>query len=123
MRNGPRGFYDKTGTDNQVNREMDEALKNRPPVIIWEKNSRGVMVAVEVHDPHGERSTAAQAERLRASADRLEQEEARKAAAKTTEQARLRLVEMLQEEAVDVSERLRTNRANNTRLLNAARTI
>jgi hypothetical protein len=46
-----------------------------------------------------------------------------KAAAKTTEQARLRLVEMLQENADQVADRFKTHRANNTRLLNAARTI
>lgn len=107
------------GGTNVHCKDMDRLLAKRPPVIIWEKDKHGILRHVEIHDPHAETSTAAQVDRLNASAERAEQ----KAAAKTTEQARLRLVEMLQEEAVDVSERLRTNRANNTRLLNAARTI
>jgi hypothetical protein len=106
-----------SGGTNLHCKEMDEALAKRPPVIKWEKNKRGVMVAVEVHDPHAERSTDAQADRLYASADRAD----RKAAAKTTEQARLRLVEMLQEDADQVADRFKTHRANNTRLLNAAK--
>ena len=112
MRNGPRG-------DNIHCREMDKALEKCPPVIKWEKNKRGVMVAVEINDPHAERSIDAQVDRLYASADRAD----RAAAAKTTEQARLRLVEMLQEEADQVADRFKTHRANNTPLLNAARNL
>lgn len=52
MRNGPRGSYDKTGTDNAYVREMDAALEVDPPVIVWEKDSRGILVAVEINDPH-----------------------------------------------------------------------
>lgn len=106
------------GGTNLHCKDMDKALEQRPPVIVWERNKRGVMVAVEVHDPHAERSTDAQVDRLNASADRAD----RKAAAKTAEQARLRLVEMLQEDADQVADRFKTHRANNTRLLAAART-
>lgn len=73
---------------NAHTKEMDALLEKDPPLILWEKNRRGVMVAVEIHDPHAERSVEAQAERLRAAADRYEQEEARKAAA-LMEQRRL----------------------------------
>lgn len=50
-RNGPRNI-------NNHCREMDEALKRNPPVIVWAKNKRGVMVAVEVRDPHAERTAS-----------------------------------------------------------------
>jgi hypothetical protein len=106
------------GGTNVHCKEMDRLLANRPPVIVWEKNKRGVMVAIEIRDPHAERSTDAQVDRLNAPADRADL----KAAAKTTEQARLRLVEMLQEEADQVADRFKTHRANNTRLMAAART-
>lgn len=100
-------------------REMDRALKRNPPVIIWEKGKHGVMVAVEIRDPHAESSVAAQAERMRATADRAD----RKAAAEEAEQARLRALELLQREADDTAERFTTYRTQNTSLLNAARTI
>jgi len=83
--------------------EMDRLLEKAPPIIRWEKNKRGVMVAVEVHDPHGETSTTGQANRLRASADRAERE-------------------LMEDEAREVAERFRKHRANNTPLLAAART-
>lgn len=34
--------------------EMDRLLEKAPPVIAWRKNSRGVMVATSVYDPHGD---------------------------------------------------------------------
>lgn len=82
--------------------QMDAALKAQPPVIVWRKNKRGVMVAVEVNDPHAERSIEAQAERLRASAARAERE-------------------LMEDEAREVAERLRKHRADNTPLMVAAR--
>lgn len=76
------------GGTNVHCKEMDRLLDLRPPVIVWEKNKRGILVAVEIHDQHAERSVDAQAERLRAAADRQEQEEALQAAA-CAEQRRL----------------------------------
>jgi len=31
---------------------MDAALEADPPVVVWEKNSHGVWIGVEVYDPH-----------------------------------------------------------------------
>lgn len=81
--------------------EMDALLEQTPPEIQWRKNRHGVFEAVAVRDPHGETSIQAQAERLRASADRQERAE--------------------REEAYAVAERFRRFRAENTRLMAAAR--
>lgn len=119
MRNGPRGSY-KDG-QNTYTSEMDRLLEQRPPVIRWRKNRRGVMVAVEVLDPHVERGMDAQAERAHASAGRAERAE-RAAAAEELEMARRRVVEAMQQEADEVTARFEAHRANNTPLLQAART-
>lgn len=97
-----RPVYRKTEVKNTYETEMDKALQNDPPEIQWRKNRHGVFEAVEVRDPHGETSIQAQAERLRASADRAERAE--------------------REEAYAVAERFRKFRAENTRLMAAART-
>ena len=97
-RNGPRNV-------NAHCREMTAALDANPPVIVWAKDKRGVMVAVEVHDPHAERTADAQAERVRASVAKADRE----------------YQESLQQEADDTAERFRKHRAANTPLLYAAR--
>lgn len=91
----------KTGMKNTYETEMDKALRADPPEIVWRKNKHGIRVAVKIRDPHAERSIEAQAERLRASADRQERAE--------------------REEAYAVAERFRKFRAENTRLMTAAR--
>jgi len=85
---------------NTYEAEMTKALEKHPPEIVWRKNNRGILVAVEVHDPHGETTIQAQAARLRASADRAERAE-----------------------AYEVAERFRKHRANNTPLMTAARSV
>lgn len=100
MRNGPR-------PNNIHHIEMDAALAERPPVIKWAKNKRGVMVAVEIHDPHAEKSTEAQAERLRDNAARYERE----------------ALELMEDEAREVAERFRKYRADNSPLQAAARNL
>ena len=84
---------------NTYEAEMTKALEKQPPEIIWRKRPNGILVAVEVRDPHGETTIQAQAERLRASADRAERAE-----------------------AFEVAEAIRQHRANNTPLTTAART-
>jgi hypothetical protein len=37
---------------NSYCREMDKALEARPPVIVWRKDARGILVAVSIDDPH-----------------------------------------------------------------------
>lgn len=96
MRNGAR--VSNGDTPNSYARDMDAALAESPPEIRWERRS-GVMVAIEVDDPHTATKTAAQ---------RLEQ-------------ARLRLRKH-QQEADEVAERFRKHRVDNTPLMNAART-
>lgn len=90
----------KTGMKNTYETEMDALLEQAPPEIQWRKNRRGIWVAAKVRDPHVETTIQAQAERLRASADRQEREE--------------------REEAYAVAERFRKFRAENTRLMAAA---
>jgi hypothetical protein len=38
--------------DNQERAEMDKALDENPPQIVWRKNRHGVMIPVIVDDPH-----------------------------------------------------------------------
>lgn len=40
------------GVKNTYETEMDAALNAEPPVIVWEPNGSGILVAVEVRDPH-----------------------------------------------------------------------
>lgn len=94
-----RGSY---STDH--NPKFDEALDRNPPVIVWAKGKHGIQVAVEVHDPHAERSSEAQAERLRRSALRAEWD-------------------AMEDEAREVAERFLKHRADNSPLQAAARTI
>ena len=39
---------------NAYCRQMDKALEKNPPVIVWRRNSRGVLVHVFIDDPHAE---------------------------------------------------------------------
>lgn len=91
------------GVKNTYETEMDAALRTQPPVIVWKPNGKGILVAVEVRDPHTERSIQAQSERLRASADRAERD-------------------LFEQEAREVAERFRKYRADNSPLMTAART-
>lgn len=88
------------GRMNTYEAEMTKALEKHPPEILWRKNNRGILVAVEVRDPYGETTIQAQAERLRASADRAERAE-----------------------AYEVAEAIRQHRANNTPLMTSARSV
>lgn len=96
MKRGP--YWEARKAANTYEAEMNALLEKHPPEIIWRRNNRGILVAVEVHDPHGETTIQAQAERLRASADRAERAE-----------------------AYEVAEAIRQHRANNTPLMTSAR--
>lgn len=109
-----RGSY-----NSAHNPQFDAELDRNPPVIRWAKNKRGVMVAVEVRDPHCETSAQAQAERLDKWADRIDREEA----ARHAEAMRLQVVALMETEAAEVAERFRQHRADNTYLMRAARSI
>jgi len=52
-------------------REMAKVLEKNPPVIVWKKDKHGIQRAVSVKDPHAEASIAAQAQRMRRSAESL----------------------------------------------------
>lgn len=67
---------------NAYRSAMDKVLEKNPPHIVWRKNKHGIQVAVSVHDPHTGTSIAAQAQRMRRSADRMDREEACDAAAR-----------------------------------------
>lgn len=99
----PRAYHKAATNKDQA--EMDALLEANPPVIQWEKRN-GVMHAVHVDDPHAETKTAARAERLRA------QEQADRECA----------LDLMQQEADEVAERLRKHRADNSPLMAAART-
>lgn len=103
----PSGF-------NHYEWEMARALEADPPRIVWRKDKSGILRAVEVHDPHAETSTAAQARRLRAAAEREE-------AARQAEISRQQVLQLMQNEADD-AERFRHHRDDNTSLMQAART-
>ena len=47
-----RHHDDQLQAGNTYSRAMDEALESDPPVIEWERNAKGVYVAVSVADPH-----------------------------------------------------------------------
>lgn len=48
------GHRESTYDNTKDYRDMQAALAERPPRIVWERNARGVLVAVEVDDPHAE---------------------------------------------------------------------
>jgi hypothetical protein len=71
-----RDELDDMSPVNSYQREMDAALEADVPFIRWEKNRRGVWIAVEVDDPHAEgRRTPAEAAR----SNELRRERRRKA--------------------------------------------
>lgn len=106
----------RNGTGNSYTREMDAALAESPPEIRWERRN-GVMVAIEVHDPH-----AATAKRAPKAERKPPTNAERRAAVEQWELARLRVVESMRDEADEVAERFRKHRAENTPLMTAART-
>lgn len=106
-----------SGGGNTYEQDMQRALDANPPEIVWKKDRRGVMRAVEVNDPHAEASAAAQAQRLRRSAEVAEREEA----ARQAEVSRLQVLRLMQDEAAEVVERFRKHRADNAPLLTSAR--
>lgn len=116
-----RGAYN--GGANAHCKEMDEALEANPPKITWEKRN-GVMVATEVNDPHTGERKRGRTKKIVKREETAAQFKARMAAhALELEEAQCRVLETLQTEADQVADRFKTHRANNTRLLNAARTI
>lgn len=104
----PSGF-------NHYEWEMTRALEAEPPDIGWRRKHNGVWVHTYINDPHAETTTAAQA---RAAAEAAEREEA----ARQAEISRLQVLQLMQEEADEVAERLRKHHADNTPLMTAART-
>jgi hypothetical protein len=50
----PRTPYHKK-SDTVDTLEMDRALIDDPPVIVWRHNGKGIQVAMSVHDPHAEK--------------------------------------------------------------------
>ena len=102
---GARGSY-----NSDHNPRFEAELEKWPPHIVWRKNRRGVMVAVEVRDPHAERGYDAHLERMRENADRMEREEARHAQESMEAEARL------------IAAQLNRERFNNSPLAAAART-
>lgn len=89
-------------TSNVETRKYDEVIAANEPKILWRKNKRGVFVAVAIEDPHAETK--------------------RDVAAQQAEALRLRALELMEEEAREVTERFRKHRADNTPLMAAART-
>lgn len=119
-RNGTPYTHEEVAGMHAANRheqEMDAALEKNPPVIVWRKDKHGIQRAVSVKDPHAEASTAAQAQRMRRSAEVAEREEA----ARQAEITRLQVLQLMQDEAAEVAERFRKHRADNTPLLTSAR--
>jgi len=55
---------------------MAKVLEKNPPVIVWKKDKHGIQRAVSVKDPMRRRASAAQAQRMRRSAEVAEREEA-----------------------------------------------
>ncbi len=51
--NARSGFH-KVGPVKTEPTEMDRLLEKKPPVIHWEPNGRGVLVAVYIDDPHAD---------------------------------------------------------------------
>lgn len=49
-----RDELDDRQSGNQWTNQMDEVLQANPPEITWAPNGKGIMIAVEVHDPHGD---------------------------------------------------------------------
>lgn len=90
---------------NAHSREMDEALAKAEPVIVWRKNNHGVMVHVSIDDPHAEGGSAADRERRQYAY----------AVALDGQRAAMEL------EAHEVADRFEKHRADNTPLMNAAR--
>jgi hypothetical protein len=102
---------------NKGRTAMDEALERQPPSITWRKNNRGVWIATSIQDPHAETSVEAHADRMRAAAEMASREQARLYALEAERQrARMRT------QAAEVAERFEQHRANNTSLMQAART-
>lgn len=98
--------YHKGEGFNKERTTWDAILEKRPPKILWKKNRHGVMEAVLIEDPHTETASEVRAERLRA------QEQADRECA----------LDLMQQEADEVAERLRKHRADNSPLMAAART-
>lgn len=84
----------------------DKALAERPPVIVWEKNSRGIFVAVSVQDPHAD--SVGHQELM----DRIDRREAQEA----------KRLQVMREEARRVAARFEQARRDTTPLMTAART-
>lgn len=71
MKPGPRSAMGDT--PNSYCRDMTEALEADPPVITWRKGKGGVLVPVEIQDPHTKgRKPPAEDERRRRAVDRWE---------------------------------------------------
>lgn len=113
------------GGTNLHCQEMDRLLEKAPPVIKWAKNKHGVMVHVEIDDPHTESRKRGRAKAEAPMKARPLTAAAYKAAlaarALELREARERRLEAMQTEADEVAERFRKHHAENTPLLNAAR--
>lgn len=96
---------DEQRARNRYEQDMDAALRENPPEIVWRKDKHGIMRAVSVKDPHAEKSGDARIDRRRYAAQIALNEQAR----------------AIDREAREVADRLAAVRVSNSPLMAAAR--